>query len=766
MRASGGRVEDHRLLTGCGRFTDDTAPPEALVARFLRSAHAHGEIRTLDLEAARALPGVVLVASARELDADGVGPIPVAAELADARGERLREPPRPVLAHERVRHVGEAVALVVATSDACARDALEAIGLAIEPRPAVVEARAALAADAPTLHPEVPGNLALDWQAGDPAAVAAAFARAVRIVRVHRRFAPIAAQFLEPRACWARHEAGCTTLVLGSQGVHLQRDLIARTLGWEPSSLRVISEDVGGGFGAKLPVYPEAVAVAWAARKLGRPVRWVAERAEHLAADTRARDLDATLELALDAEGRILALRVDGVAGLGAWLSTIAAIVPTTGLARVISGPYRIPAIAVRLRLAYTNTAPVDAIRGAGKPEAHLLLESALDEAAAASAHDPIALRRRNFLRPDEFPWTTPLGYTYHEPFDTEALLARALELAEHADLPTRRARARARGRLLGFGLACHIHATSALPGETARLALLPDGTVEAWTGTQSQGQGHATVLARIVAEPLGLDPARVRIRQGDTARLATGPGTGGSSSLLVSGSSLHHGARLLAERIRARAAELLEAAPADLLLRAGRVEVVGTDRWIELTSLARRAEEAGAPLAVDQPAVDPVQSWPAGVTTAELEIDPETGCVHLLRLVCALDIGRVFDELLARGQVEGAVALGVGEALVERIVHDPSTGQLVTGTLLDYPLLRAGEVPKVTAAFLGAPARRHPLGVKGLGELPSNGVPAAVASALADALRRVGAVPPDPPATAERLWRALRAAGEPGPSG
>lgn len=755
--AEGARLEEVRLLTGGGRFTDDTAPAGALVARFLRAQLAHARILGIDTAAARALPGVALVATAADLAHEIPAPLAAEAGLRDAAGEMLREPPRPLLARDRVRHVGEAVALVVAENDAVARDALEAIALDLEPLPAVVEPRAALAPGAPELHPSVPGNLAIDWHQGDARAVEAAFARAARITRLARRTARIAALYLEPRAAWAIHDAerGVTTLTVASQGAHLQKKLLLRCLGWEPASLRVVTEDVGGGFGPKFPLYPETALVAWAARRLGRAVRWSAERSEHFLADAQARDLEAELELALDGEGRFLALRVEAQAGLGAWLSSLAAIVPTTGLARVISGSYRIPAIAVRVRCAYTTTPPVDAIRGAGKPEAIALLEAAIDRAALETGLDPIELRRRNLLRPEDFPWTTPLGYAL-EPFDAPALLERALALADRADFPARRAEAASRGRLLGFGLACHLHPSGALPGELARLTLRPDGTVEAWTGTQSQGQGHASVLARIVAEPLGLAADRVRIRQGDSERLPDGPGTGGSSSMVVSGNSLLRGARALAERIRAFAAQLFEASAADLRLAEGAIEVVGTDRRMSLAELARKAQAEGQVLRVEQPAIDPVQTWSAGVTTAELELDPETGAVRLTRLACALAIGRVLDRRGAEGQVHGALTMAAGEALVERVVFDPPSGQLLTGSLLDYALIRARDVPPIAISFEGPPSTRNPLGVKGLGELPSSGGPAAIAAALADALRPLGAALPDPPFTPERVWRAI----------
>lgn len=754
-----GRLEDRALLLGRGRFTDDTAPPDALHARFLRATHAHARLDGLGLEPARALPGVVAVLGAAELAADGIGPIPAKAGIADVTGAPLLEPPRPAMARDRIRHAGEILALVVAESAERARDALEAIEVRFEPLPAVVRARDAWAGNAPELHPEVPGNLAIDWRVGDPAAVEAALARAFRTVRLERRYARIAALYLEPRAVWARHDpaVSVTTVHVASQGAHLQKELLLRATGWAPDSLRVVTEDVGGGFGPKFPLYPETLLVAWAARRLGRPVRWASDRSEHFLADAQARDLEAAIELALDEDGRILALRVEGVAGLGAWLSTFAAIVPTTGTARVISGLYRIPAIALRLRLTYTTTTPVDAFRGAGKPEALDLLEQAVDRAARAQGIDPVELRRRNLLSPGEPAWTTPLGHTY-EPLDPAGLLDRALAEADHEGLAARRAETRARGLLLGFGVACHVHPSGGLAGELARLELGEDGTVEAWTGTQSQGQGHATSLARVVADRLGLALEAVHIRQGDTAALPSGPGTGGSSSLVLSGSSLSRGAAALAERIRDLAADLLEAAPADLVLEGGRVVVVGTDRAIELGALARAARARGRPLRVEQPGIDPPQTWAAGVTTAEILIDPETGLVRLVAMACALDCGTVLDPALAEGQVHGGLAAGLGQALLERIVHD-SAGQLLTGSLLDYAIPRAADLGPVRIAFLPTPSTRNPLGVKGLGELPTNGALAAVGNAVLDALRPEGVRDLDPPFTPERVWRALRAA-------
>ncbi|MCS6778452.1 MAG: xanthine dehydrogenase family protein molybdopterin-binding subunit [Geminicoccaceae bacterium] len=751
------RPEIRRLLTGSGRFTDDTAPAEALQVAFLRSPWAHALIRALDPAAARARPGVVAVLTAEDLAADGIGPLPA---LARPPGVGPIEPPRTAIARDRVRHVGEILAMVVAESPARAIDGLEAIHVELEPLPAVLEAGAALEPGAPRLHESVPGNLALDWRQGDPAAVEEAFARAHRVVRVRERFARIAAAYLEPRAAWAEHDAerGVTTLVLASQGVHVQHRLLCTALGWSPASLRVITEDVGGGFGPKFPVYPEPLLVAWAARRLRRAVRWPASRSEHFLADAQARDLDAELALAVDADGRFLALSLDAAAGLGAWLSTFAAIVPTTGTSRVIGGLYRIPRIALRVRLAYTNTAPVDAFRGAGKPEALFLLERAVDEAATALGLDPAELRRRNLLAARDFPWTTPLGHSY-ERFDAPGLLDRARLLTDRAGVPARRALATRRGRLLGFGLACHLHPSGALPGEHARLELREDGSFEAWTGTQSQGQGHARVFARVIAELLDQPPARIEVRQGDTAVLPSGPGTGGSSSMVVSGNSLRRAANALRTLLLAEASALLEADSADLRLVPGAIEIVGTDRRIDLADLARHAAASGRVLRVAQPQEDPAETWSAAVTAAEVEVDPETGLVRVTRMATVLDVGRVIDPMGAEGQVQGGIAAGLGQALLEQIVYEPASGQLLTGSFLDYAIVRASAMPPLAIDWWCTPSERNPLGVKGLGELPTNGAPVAVANAVYDALRplRVRHLPL--PLTPERVWRAIRAA-------
>ncbi len=745
------------MVVGAGRFTDDTAPFNALHVAFLRAPLAHARIKAFDAGNARRLPGVVAIWTGEDPEIAALGPLPAFARLPDGM---LREPPRPLMARERVRYAGEILAMVVADDPNRALDALEAISVDLEPLPAVVEPRAALAPGAPSIHDFVPDNLACSWSKGDPQAVAAAFARADRIVRVSERFARIAAAYLEPRAVWAVHDAesGVTTVTLASQGAHLQHRLLCAVLGWPPEQLRVRTQDVGGGFGPKYASYPETALIAWAARRLARPIRWTASRTEHFLADAHARDFDAELALAVDREGRFLALEVDAVAGLGAYLSTFAPIVATTGTARVIGGLYRIPAIAVRVRLAYTNTAPVDAFRGAGKPEALFLLERAVDEAAAALGCDPIALRFRNLLRREDFPWTTALGYTY-EPFDAPALLERTLALADYAGFPRRRSCARPR-HLLGFGVACHLHATSSLGGERARLALREDGSFAAWTGTQDTGQGHANALAGLIARALDQEPHSIRIAQGDTEDLPDGPGTGGSSSLVVSGNSLVRAAQRLRALILEAAANELEVAAADLELMPQAVRVRGTDRVLTLAELCRRARERGLLLSVEQHQEDPAETWPAGVTAAEVAIDPDTGAIAVVKLATTIDVGRVVDPAGAEGQVCGGIAAALGQALLERILYDPDSGQLLTGSFLDYAIPRTRDLAPLAIDWHHTPSRRNPLGIKGLGELPTNGALAAIANAVFDALRPLGVRALTLPYTSEKIWRAIREAG------
>ena len=740
------RLEDPRLLTGGGCFAAGLAPPGVLHAVMLRSPHAHARVLRVEAGAARTLPGVAAVITAKE--ASGLGHIPTLTEIFDAEGRRHIEPPRMPIAPDRVRHVGEVVAMVVADSPHAARDAAEAIEVEYDPLPAVILPEDALRRGAPRIHDEAPGNLVCDWRKGDAAAVDAAIASAAHVTRLTIRSPRIVAGYMEPRAALAEWTSDKVTLTTPSQGVHvLHRLLCDAILKWPRDALRVVTQDVGGGFGPKLPPYPEQALVCLAARQLRRGVLWVQDRSEHHLADTHARDLLAEVSLALDAEGRFTAIRIEAVANFGAYVSPVTPTIPTGGMAKVLTGLYTIPAASIRMRCAFTNTVPVDAVRGAGKPETLMLLERAVDQAARETGRDPVALRRLNLVKRDAFPHRTPLGASY-DSGDYAALMDAVLRQAD--GYAGRRAASVARGRLRGRGLSCHLHGSGGWGDETSIVQVLPDGSIEARTGTQSQGQGHATAYAQVLAAAFGVPADKVRFIQGDSASIPRGGGTGGSSSTIISSTTLARAAEAAIEAGKEKAAELLEAAPIDIEWQDGAYAIAGTDRRIGLFEVASRgliegrADFAGT-----------VATWPAGVAVAEVEIDPETGAVTLDRFAASVDAGTVVNPMLLAGQLHGGFAAGIGGALLEEARYD-ADGQLLTATLMDYAMPRAGDLPDFVHVLAGVPSPNNALGIKGVGELPTNGAPAAVANAVADAL---GGRHVELPMTAEKVWRALNGA-------
>ncbi|MFZ9484611.1 MAG: xanthine dehydrogenase family protein molybdopterin-binding subunit [Alphaproteobacteria bacterium] len=750
------RLEDPRLLVGGGRFAADRAPAGALQAIFLRSPHAHARIRAIDAGAARAMPGVAAVYTAEDTVAAGLGHNPCLVEIKGVDGRRHVEPPRLPMSPGRVRHVGEIVAMVVADTLDRARDAAEAIEVDWEPLDAVTTGDAALLPGAPLLHDEAPGNLVCDWRKGDEAATAAAFARAAHVARVSFRANRILASYVEPRAALAEWDAatGVVTLTTPSQGVHvIHRLLCDHVLKIPRAALRVVSEDVGGGFGPKLPPYPEQALACFAARTLGRTVRWVQERTEHHLADTHSRDLVAEAALALDADGRFLAIRVDAVANYGAYVSAVTPTITTGGMAKVLTSLYDIPAAFIAMRCAFSNTAPVDAFRGAGKPETGVLVERLVDEAARATGRDPVALRRLNMVRRDAFPYRTALGYLY-DSGDFQRLMDEALRIGDEAGYAARRAASAARGLRRGRGFSCHLHGSGGWGDETSIITIGADGTIEARTGTQSQGQGHATAYAQVVAAVFGVPPERVRIVQGDSATIPRGGGTGGSSSMIVSGTTMKRASDAAIEAARARAGEVLEAATVDIEFRDGGFAVVGTDRRIGLFELAARAGaiEGRADFA------DTVETWPTGIALCEVEVDPGTGVVRLERFVAAVDVGTVVNPMLLAGQLHGGYATGIGQALLEDARYDES-GQLLAATLMDYALPRAADLPMFAHAIASNPSPNNILGIKGVGELPTNGAAAAVANAVVDALAADGVAHVELPMTPARVWHAIQEA-------
>jgi carbon-monoxide dehydrogenase large subunit len=746
------RKEDGRFLTGRGRYADNTAPSAALAVLFVRSPHAHARLIGIDKGTALALPGVLAIYTADDLLADKVGHLPAISEIKDEAGKRHREPLHLPMPAGKVRHVGDIVAMIVAEMLDQARDAAEALEIDYETLPAVVTVAQALAQGAPLLHDDVPGNLMCRWGKGDAAATDAAFARAAHVASLAIRSPRQIVHYMETRAAWSAYDPAddVVTVTFSSQGVQIPHRLMCeRVLNLPKEKLRLVTEDVGGGFGPKYPITAESTLIAWATRKLKRGLRWTCERAELAQTDSHARDLVASAELALDAGGKFIGLRVKAQANYGAYVSMFAPTIPTTGLAKVISGLYRIPAIRIDFDCAFTNTVPVDAIRGAGKPEALFLLERLLDIAAHETGRSPAELRRLNLLHADEMPYAAASGYTY-DAADCVRLFETALRAADEPGFAVRRSASETAGKLRGLGLSCHLHGTGGIADEHVVVEVRPDRLV-ARVGTQSQGQGHETVLAQILSESLDVPVERIEIRQGDTRTIPHGGGTGGSSSTIISGTTLRRAADVVIQRGRDLAAERLETAPADIAYRDGAFEVLGTDRRIGLFELA-----ASQPFAGDAVFGDKIESFPTGVMVCEVEVDRETGEVRVDRLTAVADCGTVVNPRLLAGQMHGGIVHGLGNALMEEAIYDEATGQLLSGTLMDYALPRAADVPDLRVETIVTPSPNNFLGLKGAGELPTNGAPAALANAVLDALRPLGVRHLDMPLTAHKVWQAL----------
>jgi carbon-monoxide dehydrogenase large subunit len=747
------RKEDDALLRGGGRYVADHAPANVLHAVVLRSPHAHARFRITDAAKARAMPGVALVLTGA--DTAELGDLPCQGAIPDTA---IEVPPYPILARDEVRHVGDAIAFVVADTIDRAKDAAEAIALEWEPLPHVIGAGAALQGDAPRVWPAMRGNLAFETTLGDASATAAAFAQAARTVTLTVVNQRLVANYLDTRGVIAEYDASSDrlTLTLGSQGSHAVRDVLCgAVLKIPPEKMRVVTPDVGGGFGTKMFPYREYALAAVAARQLGRPVKWVAERSEHFLGDAQGRDNITTAKLALDADRRFLALEIDLVADMGAYLSYYAPFIPFIG-AGMSPGVYDIPACHVRVRGAFTNTLPVDAYRGAGRPEAAYVIERLVDAAARELDVDPDALRRKNFIKKSAMPYTTATGKTY-DSGDFGGHLKRAQEIADLAGFKRRVAASKKSGQLRGLGVATYIEACGNNGPDTAVVRLEEDGTVTVLVGTQSTGQGHHTAFAQIIADHLGLPPERVRVLQGDTDLIATGTGTGGSSSIPCGGASVASAAEELAKNLKTLAAETLEAAVADLEIVEGAVRIVGTDRQVSFADLAARAGDRKNLLSTEGAFVPEAATYPNGTHVAEVEVDPETGVVRLLDYVVVDDFGMTLNPLLLAGQVHGGAVQGIGQALMENTVYDPASGQLLTASLNDYALPRASDCPAFTFETRNVPCRTNPLGVKGAGEAGAIGSCPAVMNAVMDALWRAYRIRHvDMPATPEKLWASI----------
>ncbi len=762
------RVEDRRFITGRGNYVDDIHLPRQAHAFMLRSPHAHARISAIDATAARSAPGVLAVLTGEDLARDGIDSIPCVSAVTNRDGSPAALPPRPALARDRVRHVGDTVAIVVAETAAAARDAAELISIDYEPLPAAVDAVLALETGQPQLWDDAPGNLCFDWEVGDHAAVERAMPGARHRIVLELINNRVVVNSMEPRGAIAEYDPGEDTYTLWSstQGSHFVRNLLAANVFEVPENrIRVITRDVGGGFGMKLFLYPEHVLVLWAAKKIGRPVKWISDRADAFMTDTQGRDNVTRLELALDDELRFLALEVGLVANMGAYLSNFAPEIPTISGAVMYSGVYAIPAIHVGVKGVFTNTVPVDAYRGAGRPEAAYAVERLVDYTARRLGVPPQELRRRNFIKPETMPYRTPLGLNY-DSGEFARNMDQALAQVDLAGFPARRAEARARGRYRGLGHAVYIEQSGFPPDEFAELRFDPSGTLTILMGTQSSGQGHQTAYTQLAAERLGVAPEKVRVLQGDTAAISFGRGTGGSRSLPVGGAALVHAADKLIAKGRRIAAHLFEAAEADVEFADGVFTVTGTDRRIGIEEVARAAfDPARQPPGVEPGFAEsghftpPQPTFPNGCHVCEVEIDPGTGHVDIVRYLVVDDFGTVVNPLLLAGQVQGGVAQGVGQAMLERTVFDPETGQLLTGSLTDYCLARADDLPAIEFAYNVVPCRTNPLGIKGAGEAGAIGAPPALVNAVVDALAELGIEHLDMPLTPERLWHAIHEA-------
>jgi carbon-monoxide dehydrogenase large subunit len=758
------RKEDQRFLTGTGTYTDDVTLDGQAYLYVFRSPFAHGSITSLDVDEARNADGVLAVYTAKELADAGINDL-YGAGIPPGPAGGPREPLRQrALARDKVRYVGEPVAAVVAESYAQARDAAELIWLDVDELDAVVTPLRALSDGAPTIHDEAPGNLYGILDYGNAEATEQAFADADHVVEVeiiNNRLAPTA---LEPRACNMSFADGVLTVLQGSQGVHNLRDRLAEATNLAPEAIHVISPDVGGGFGLKYFLQCESVVAAHASIALGRPVKWTADRTESFLADTHGRDHQSNASFALRGDGRILAMRATVTATFGAYCSQVGPIIPWFG-ASMSTGCYDIPTAYIDVRLVLTNTTPVDAYRGAGRPEASYLVERLMDKAAMSIGIAPDELRRRNFIKAEQFPYSTVTGQSY-DSGDYSRVMDAGLGRADWQGFTERKARSVASGKLRGIGMSYYVEICSGLGSETVHVRVEENGRITALLGTQATGQGHETTYSQIMADMLGVNSEIIDIVQGDTRKVPTGFGTVGSRSMAIGGSSLIRSTEALIESGRQMAAEQLEAALADIEFGHGEFRIAGTDRSLTLAEVARasyddqlRPEGVSAGLAEAVEFTPEAGTFPNGCHVCELEVDPETGIVEILRYTVEDDVGVVINPLLLEGQVMGGVAQGLGQAIGEHAVYDPESGQLLTATFMDYTMPRADTMPDMDFHYTEVPSPRNPIGVKGAGEAGTVGAPAAYMNALVNALSERGIDHVDMPATPCKVWELLQSA-------
>ncbi|TIL72577.1 MAG: xanthine dehydrogenase family protein molybdopterin-binding subunit [Mesorhizobium sp.] len=767
------RKEDKRFITGAGRYVDDMVVPGMKHAAFVRSPHAHAEIKKIDVKKAQAMPGVIGVLTGKELKADGIGNLICGWMIHSKDGSPMKMGAWSPLAFDRVRYVGDAVVVVVAETKGQARDAAEAVDITYEELKAVVDAPKALERSAPQIHPEADGNLIFDWELGDSAATNAAIKAAAHITRmkiVNNRLVPNA---MEPRAALGHYDKAedhytCWTT---SQNPHLARLVMSAFYNVAPENkLRVIAPDVGGGFGSKIYIYPEEIICLWASKKTGVPVKWVADRTESFLTDAHGRDHVSTVEMAFDKDNRITGLKVDTIANLGAYMSLFSSCVPTYLYATLLSGQYDIPAIHANVRAVYTNTAPVDAYRGAGRPEATYLLERTMETAARELGVSPAELRRKNFIT--AFPHQTPVIMNY-DAGDYAASLDAAMAAADYAGFAQRKADAANRGKLRGIGMSCYIEACGLAPSaavgslgagvglwESAEVRVNAAGTIEVLTGSHSHGQGHETTFAQLVNQRFGVPIDSVSIVHGDTDKVQMGMGTYGSRSGAVGMSAVVKALDKVEAKAKKIAAHLLEADEGDIVIENGALKVAGTDKqvpWFQMALAAYTAHNLPGgmePGLKETSFYDPSNfTFPAGCYVCEVEIDPETGVTEVVQFVAADDFGNIINPMIVEGQVHGGVAQGIGQALLEGTRYDAS-GQLLTASYMDYAMPRADDLPSFKVSTSNTPCPGNPLGIKGCGEAGAIGSPPAVINAITDAIGITDIAMPASPST---VWAAIR---------
>ncbi len=759
------RFEDARLLTGGGRYVEDVRPADALAMRVLRSPAAHGLIAELDVESARNLPGVVAILTAEDLAALGVGPMTALSPVNNADGTPMAEPRRPVLAEGAVKYVGQPIAAILAETESAAEDALEAIGLDIDEAPSVTDPEAAFEG-AIQIWPEVPGNVAIDWEKGNREETKAAFAAAAHVIELTVRHPRVAIQPIETRGCIGAYdpETGRYTLTTPSQGVMSLKGAMARYLGVEAELVRVVTEDVGGSFAVKIWPYPEQVLVLAAARATGRSVAWQSSRTESFVCDAMGRGRVDRAALALDGDGKFLGFRIDALADIGAYWNAVNPGIVTGGAVRTFGHCYRIPGMHYRVRGVFTNAMTTDAYRGAGKPESGGTLERLIDVAADRLGIDRMDLRRRNLITPDLLPYTTAMSETI-DGGDFPNIFARIHEISEAEGIGRRKQDSERAGMLRGFAIGTHMHATGGSVAERSEVRALPDGSVLVRTGTQDSGQGHRTALAMVAAEALEIPVERIRVEQGDSDFLAKGGGTGGSNLMPIAANTVHRTAVHMLDKAKQVAGHLLEAAPVDIEYGLGDFRIAGTDRKISLADVAAGWEAippeqydgdlgTGCMAQLDFEGLH--TTFPNGSYAVEVEVDPETGHVRIERFSGVDDLGRVINEQTARGQLHGGIGQAIGEALMEVMVHDPDSGQVLSGSLMDYALPRADDMPMFDLHWAPTASPNSLIGAKGVGEVSSIGAPGVIVNAVIDALRPLGVEHVDLPLTPEKVWRAI----------